>query len=206
MVSENFKIRIKFTKTGRLKFISHLDLNRTMKSALMRAKLPMWYSGGFNPRPKIVFFLPLSIGVESICEYMDIMLTEQVNFDDVKNRFSATLTNEMKIIEVYDPIVKFNDIGYAEYKFRFDESIDTEKMKSPLIVMKKTKSGEKEIDIQPMVKRYEYDSDNRTLTAVLNADSENYLSPDYLAKALTHGGYDICRINIYMYDGVTPFR
>ena len=206
MVSENFKIRIRFTKTCRLKFISHLDLNRTMKSALMRVKMPMWYSEGFNPRPKIVFSLPLSIGVESVCEYMDITLTEPVNFDEIKYKLNNTLTDEMMVTEVYDSGVKFSDIGYAEYKFQFDEGIDIEKLKSPLVIMKRSKSGEKEVDIQPLVKKYEYNAENNTLTAVLSADSESYLSPDYLAKALSDSGYDICRINIYMADGETPFR
>jgi radical SAM-linked protein len=206
MVSQNYKIRIKFTKTGRLKFISHLDLNRTIKSALLRAKIPMWYSEGFNPRPKVVFALPLSIGVESVCEYMDITVVEQINFDEVKERFSNTLTDEMTVIDVYEAGMKFNDIGYAEYKFCFDEKIDIEKLNSPMRIMKRSKSGEKEVDIQPLVKRYEYDAENNILTALLNADSESYLSPDYLAKALTYGGYDICRTNIYMTDGETVFK
>jgi radical SAM-linked protein len=201
MVSENIKIRVKFTKTGRLKFISHLDINRTMKSALLRAKVPMWYSEGFNPRPKIVFALPLSLGVESVCEYMDIRLVERIDFAEIKNKLSSTL--EMTVLDVYESDTKFSDIGYAEYKFVFDDPIDAEKLKSPIVVMKRSKSGDKEVDIQPLVKRYVFDGN--VMTAVLQADSENYLSPDYLAKALTDGGYDICRINIYMSDGETLF-
>ena len=204
MVSENIKIRVKFTKTGRLKFISHLDINRTMKSALLRAKMPMWYSEGFNPRPKVVFALPLSLGVESVCEYMDIRLVERIDFDTMKETFRRTVTDEMAIIDIYEPETKLTDIGFAEYKFEFDEEIDGEKLKSPIVIMKRSKSGDKEVDIQPLVKRYEIDGN--VMTAVLQADSENYLSPDYLAKALTTGGYDICRINIYMSDGETLFR
>ena len=204
MVSENIKIRVKFTKTGRLKFISHLDINRTMKSALLRAKMPMWYSEGFNPRPKIVFALPLSLGVESVCEYMDIRLVESVNFDTMKETFRRTVTDEMAVLDIYEPETKLTDIGFAEYRFEFDKEITAEKLKSPLVIMKRSKSGEKEVDIQPLIQRYEIDGN--VMTAVLQADSENYLSPDYLAKALTDGGYDICRINIYMSDGETLFR
>ena len=57
MVPEN--IRIKFKKTGRLKYISHLDLCRTMQPAMIRAKIPLWYTEGFNPHPKMVFAQPL---------------------------------------------------------------------------------------------------------------------------------------------------
>ena len=67
-------IRIKFTKTGALQFISHLDLNRTMKTVMIRAKIPIHYSEGFNPHPKMVFALPLSIGAESVCELLDIKI------------------------------------------------------------------------------------------------------------------------------------
>ncbi|MBR6681766.1 MAG: TIGR03936 family radical SAM-associated protein, partial [Clostridia bacterium] len=65
-------IRVKFEKTGKLQYISHLDLLRTMQTALRRAKVKMIYSEGFNPHMKITFALPLSIGTESLCEYMDI--------------------------------------------------------------------------------------------------------------------------------------
>lgn len=198
MVSTNHKIRVKFTKTGRLKFISHLDLSRTMKNALLRAKIPIWYSEGFNPRPKIVFAMPLSVGVESVCEYMDIRLTAPT---DIELDF---FTEQMKVLEIYKSDTNFNEIGYAEYKIEFDNEIDTQKLESPLIVTKKSKSGEKEIDIQSMVKRYKYE--NHTLTALLSADNENYLNPEILAKALSETGYDICRINIYLRDGETLFR
>lgn len=198
MVSANHKIRVKFTKTGRLKFISHLDLSRTMKNALLRAKIPIWYSEGFNPRPKIVFAMPLSVGVESICEYMDIRLTEPT---DIEFDF---FTDEMKVVEIYKSDTNFNEIGYAEYKIEFDDEIDIRKLESPLIITKKSKNGEKEINIQPMVKCYKYS--NRTLTALLSADNENYLNPEILAKALTKTGYDICRINVYLRDGETVFR
>ena len=71
-------VRVKFTKTGSLKFISHLDLNRTMQEVIVRSKLPVWYSEGFNPHPRIVFSPPLSVGVSSLTEFMDFKLVEEV--------------------------------------------------------------------------------------------------------------------------------
>ena len=70
------KIRLEFYKKGRMKYISHLDLIRTMTGALGRSEIPVYYSEGFNPHPKMVFALPLSVGCESICEYLDIKLLE----------------------------------------------------------------------------------------------------------------------------------
>lgn len=204
MVSENIQARMKFIKTGSLKFISHLDLDRTMKSALLRAKIPIWYSQGFNPRPKIVFSLPLSIGVESICEFVDIRLVGPMGHDEIKRRINATITDEMAVTDVYEPKTKLSDIGYAEYEIMFDDKIDTEKLKSPLVITKRTKNGEKTVDIQPLIKKYKYDGN--VLTVLLNADSANYLNPDYLAKALSDCEYDIKRINIYLSDGITVFK
>ena len=73
------QIRIKFTKVGSLQFISHLDLNRTMTTVMIRAKIPIYYSEGFNPHPKMVFALPLSIGAESVCELLDIKIVEDIS-------------------------------------------------------------------------------------------------------------------------------
>ena len=72
-------VRLKFRKVGSLQYISHLDLLRTMQTALRRAKVMMIYSEGFNPHMKITFALPLSIGTESVCEYMDIRTQPDVD-------------------------------------------------------------------------------------------------------------------------------
>ena len=72
------QIRAKFYKIGMLQYISHLDLMRTMTRTLTRAGIPAWYSQGFNPRLKITFSLPLSIGTQSECEFFDIKLVLKI--------------------------------------------------------------------------------------------------------------------------------
>ena len=71
-------IRFRMKKMGSLQYISHLDLVRTMHKVIVRAKLPLWYTEGFNPKPKMVFAAPLSIGTESECEFMDIRLNDYI--------------------------------------------------------------------------------------------------------------------------------
>ena len=56
--NEKLFIRLKFKKTGRLQYISHLDLVRTMHKVIIRAGLPLWYTEGFNPKPKMIFAAP----------------------------------------------------------------------------------------------------------------------------------------------------
>lgn len=65
-------VRFRFSKTGSLQYISHLDLQRTFGRVVLRAGIPVWYTKGFNPHPKLVFALPLPVGTESVTEYLDL--------------------------------------------------------------------------------------------------------------------------------------
>ena len=72
-------LRVFYEKTGRAKYISHLDINRCMQRALRRAEIPVWYTEGFNPHPYTTFALPLSLGYESLCETMDLRITRMMD-------------------------------------------------------------------------------------------------------------------------------
>ena len=65
-------VRVLFSKTGRARYISHLDLNRAMTRAMRRAEIPLWYTEGFNRHAYLTFAAPLSLGTESVCERMDL--------------------------------------------------------------------------------------------------------------------------------------
>ena len=80
-------VRLNFSKTGRAIYISHLDINRMMTRAVRRAKLPMWYTEGFNPHPYLTFALPLSLGQSSDCEYMDIRIEGDITDEEIMNSF-----------------------------------------------------------------------------------------------------------------------
>ena len=216
-----------FYKVGSLQYISHLDLMRTMTRNITRAGIPAWYSQGFNPRLKIMFAMPLSIGTQSECEFFDIRLTEPMSLEELKVRVNATLTSEMQITDVYIPETKFTDIAFAEYEIRIvsgniasDTADELKKLyTSPLVLTKRSKSGDKEVDISPFIDlRYcEYEDGGITVRALLSADSANYLNPEYLIKAAdTKLGikfedpfteyYTITRREVYLSDKVTVFR
>ena len=108
-------VRIKFRKEGGLQYISHLDLVRTMHKIIVRSKLPLWYTEGFNPKPKMVFAAPLSIGTESKSEYMDLRLTERVPESEVAEALNKNLTEEMQVLEVYYPETKLTDLKWFSY-------------------------------------------------------------------------------------------
>ena len=73
------KLRLRFEKTGRAVYISHLDLMHTMQRVFSRAGFELKYSEGFNPHPQISIALPLSVGTASECEIMDFRLREDVD-------------------------------------------------------------------------------------------------------------------------------
>ncbi|MBO5273078.1 MAG: DUF2344 domain-containing protein [Clostridia bacterium] len=210
------KIRIKFIKQGALKFISHLDLCRTMKTALIRAGIPIYYTEGFNPHPKMVFALPLSIGASSDCEYMDLKLVAEMSDAEVKERLAAALPVELAPIAVYEPQVKFAEIGWARYRMTFfgDYGVGsaaklTEMLTSPMIVMKHTKNGERETDIQGGIGRFEIVEleGAAVLDIMLKADSANYTNPELIVQAMKEKpeDYRIERMGVYLADGITLF-
>ncbi len=187
-------VRVMFEKTGKLQYISHLDLLRTMQTALRRAKVKMMYSEGFNPHMKINFALPLSIGIESVYEFMDLKTDADVDCNEVKVNLGKNLPENMKIIDVYEAETKLTDIKYAEYLITLDygekseEAADMAKRLycNPLVITKKTKKGEKEVDVLPQIKRVQTDfvDGKVVINCLLCAESENYLNPFYLTNAL----------------------
>lgn len=155
-------VRIIFRKAGRLQYISHLDLQRTMGRILSRAGLPVWYTKGFNPHPKLVFGLPLPVGVESECEMLDLRLDRDIPDLAVRDMLNDKLTDEMCVLSVRKPVLKFSDIAAADYTFRIvtagadasmAEAVAELLGGGELIVTKRSKSGDKQVNIVPMIKR-----------------------------------------------------
>jgi len=198
-------VRVRFTKVGSLQFISHLDLNRTMKTVMIRAGVPIKYSEGFNPHPKMVFALPLSVGAESVCELLDFKLDCPMSEEELTARLNGAFPPEMRVLEAYAPTAKFTDIRYAEYRLENEEDFDVAPLDADAIVMmKRTKSGEKETDIKPMI--HSYKKDGKALTCVLSASPSEYLNPEYIAKYLGIPDCTILRTRVLLSDGETAFR
>ncbi len=213
-------VRIRFAKRGRLKFISHLDLCRTMQSAMLRAGLPLWYTEGFNPHPRMTFALPLSVGAESECELLDVKLTEVSDLKELVLKLNAATAPELEILEAYKPETKFIDIASAEYTLRLGLPWSEEYaalFSAPVILPKRTKNGDVDTDITPMINKIAFERDETPGTAftlarsVLSAGADSYLNPEYIVRALEkYNGakqysfeYYIRRVNIYGKSGNT---
>lgn len=188
------EVRLRFSKTGRLKYISHLDINRAMSRALKRAQIPLWYTEGFNPHPYMSFSLPLSLGVESLCESVDLRIIGDITNDEIKNRLNNVLPQDIKIVDVYDNFRDNSEIVYSDYVYKFefkDNEAAFEKIKNVLssdeiIALKKGKQGRKRVMKETNIKSFidKYSISIRNDVIVLNirllAGLEKNLNPSLL--------------------------
>lgn len=188
------EVRLRFSKTGRLKYISHLDINRAMSRALKRAQIPLWYTEGFNPHPYMSFSLPLSLGVESLCESVDLRIIGDITNDEIKNRLNNVLPQDIKIVDVYDDFRDNSEIVYSDYVYKFefkDNEAAFEKIKNVLssdeiIALKKGKQGRKRVMKKTNIKSFidKYSISIRNDVIVLNirllAGPEKNLNPSLL--------------------------
>lgn len=188
------EVRLRFSKTGRLKYISHLDINRAMSRALKRAQIPLWYTEGFNPHPYMSFSLPLSLGVESLCESVDLRIIGDITNDEIKNRLNNVLPQDIKIVDVYDDFRDNSEIVYSDYVYKFefkDNEAAFEKIKNVLssdeiIALKKGKQGRKRVMKETNIKLFidKYSISIRNDVIVLNirllAGPKKNLNPSLL--------------------------
>ncbi|MFC1905965.1 TIGR03936 family radical SAM-associated protein [Chloroflexota bacterium] len=96
------RLRVKFGRGHELKYISHLDLMRLWERALRRAGIPVAYSAGFNPRPRLSFCSPLAVGVTSESELLDIFLEQQISPHHLTTNISKQLPDGVEIYEVQE--------------------------------------------------------------------------------------------------------
>ena len=118
------KIRLRFEKTGRAVYISHLDLMHTMQRAFNRAGYELRYSEGFNPHPQIAIALPLSVGTGSLCEIMDFKLKEDPDLSALPTRLSAVMPEGIRVLEAYEPVRKIAELKWLQVQgvFEYDDS------------------------------------------------------------------------------------
>lgn len=195
---------IKFSKGEGIKFISHLDLMRTIQRIIRRSGVPIEYSKGFNPHMALSLAQPLSVGVYSDGEYMDIVLTEEMKVADLLARlneaapptirfFEATPIEIVENVKRVPQAMALLDAGRYIIKLKLvnEENVE-EKMASLLNenaweTLKKSKKGEKMADIKPLVKELKYwvKDGELVINALIATGSRENLSADLLAKFIT---------------------
>ena len=158
--------RILFEKKGNAVWISHLDLMRLFQRAFKRAGLPLTHTQGFNPRPSVSIAMPLSVGVESICELLDFDLDgDAVACNEIHNQLNQTLVEGVRVLQVYENGKKIRDLSFlhCQVTLEYDSGIPVNAKTAlnelfsseSLIVPKKSKNGVQDQDIIPMLKSLE---------------------------------------------------
>ncbi len=121
------KMRIKYTKTGDIRMLSQLEIMTTFARAFRRASVPTLFSEGFHPHPKVSFGPALPVGVESICEYMDVDLSLPVTASALKENVNKYLPYGLKILNVKEMPVNTPSLNsfitHYAYEIRFDEVV-----------------------------------------------------------------------------------
>ncbi|RII31183.1 MAG: B12-binding domain-containing radical SAM protein [Geobacter sp.] len=121
------RLRLRFSKTGSMKFLSHLELLNVFTRAVARGGVPILFSQGFHPHPRFSFATATSLGTESVAEYMDMFVAAGISADEVQQRLNSALPVGLQILEAELIDVKSPSlstlINKTRYRITFDEAI-----------------------------------------------------------------------------------
>ncbi len=189
-------VRIWFEKKGAARFISHLDLNRCISRAIHQAKIPLWYTQGFNPHAFLTFALPLPLGVRGERESFDIRLEEDLPEEELLRRLNAVLPEDIRLFSAKPPVKKPGEIAWARYRIELEpENGDCAAFCGGLRALlgsegvwveKRTKSGTARIDLHPYFRDTEIreEGGKAVLEPLLPAGSRENINPLLLLQAL----------------------
>ena len=162
------KNRLLFSKTGRACYISHLDLMATFQRVFLRAGVPIWQTQGFNKHAYVSIALPLSVGYSSDCEILEFNLDEGMGMDLVPAHMNACMPEGIHVSQCYaieTPLKRLAEIAWSitmEYDGGVPATAVTEIEallgQEALVIQKKSKKAKKgytEIDLIPMIHRWE---------------------------------------------------
>ena len=189
--------RLLFSKTGRARYISHLDLMRTFQRAFFRAGIPIKHTEGFNPHAFVSIALPLSVGYSSECELLEFGLLDGVREEDVPARMNAALPEGIVIHECYKALRPIKALTHLNYIITFDydtgvpdgaETALKELLSRDSLVVtkksKKAKSGFTEVDLIPLLRSWTLEGRRDTLVAdVVLAAQNPGLNPELIRAA-----------------------
>lgn len=212
-------VRLYFTKTKDAKYISHLDLVRCFTRAIRRSQVDIWYTEGFSSRPYLLFALPLSLGIESIYEVVDIRVKSESISNELIYSLNDFLPEGIEIFKYTLTEGKKNNISAAKYNIEFidtEENIDTlsnvidNTILKPetILVDKKSKRGIILTDIKNQIHEISYTmKDDKILLAItVDAGNANNLNPILIVTKILENidfspDYSIIRTGILTNDG-----
>lgn len=183
------KIRLRFSKQGQMKFIGHLDMVRYFQKVMRRSEVDVAYSEGFSPHQKMSFAAPLSVGVLSRGEYFDLEVNSTESSKVMLERINAQNAEGVEVLSYKllpdDAKNAMSVVAGADYKVYtdlFDQNmLDAFMNQDQIIVLKKTKKSEKEVDIKPLIYNIKLEDDGIFMQVAQGSASN--LKPDLVMDA-----------------------
>lgn len=181
------RVRITFTKQGALRYIGHLDLHRLWERAMRRADLPLSYSQGFHPQPKISLAAALPLGFSSRAEVLDVRLNEEIKVEEISTRLRDNLPPDIKVTDVKTveeslPALQTLTLS-AAYDVHLTEPVDGSELKRRVESLMMTESiirerRGKSYDLRPLVE---------LLSVITMADGTSWLKMTLAARESATG-------------------
>ena len=216
-------VRIWFSKQGRIKYVSHLDIMRCMTRAVRRADIPLWYTEGFNPHPYLNFLQPMPLGVEGLNEPLDIRIEGEITDKEIMDKLNAVLPVGIIITKVTQPYMKSNDLAFAEYEIYFEKEDNLKENLAKAMdsgVLSCEKMGKvngrkrvKEVNVSENIRKYSIseNDDAVVMNVVLPGGNTKNVNPMNLLDALNrYLESDIVPLNIVrlglLDDKLIPFE
>ena len=154
------RIRITFVKQGALRYTGHLDLHKLWERAARRAELPLAYSQGFHPQPKMNMAAALPLGFSSRCEVMDMKLEQDIPLESLPTRLNSTLPSGLQVVDIEQvderaPALQTQVVS-AEYEITFTETVDGSELKRKVDSVIESRSIPRErrgkmYDLRPLI-------------------------------------------------------
>lgn len=185
--------RMLFEKTGKAAWMSHLDTMRLMQRAFRRAGVLLHHSQGFTPHAYVSLPLPLSVGMESICEIMEYEIDEELTI--TPEEMNQVMPEGVRVLSVYDSPIKAKHIAFlqAELRLCYENAVpqgSAEQVAAllsgqTLVVEKRSKRGIEEMDIRPMIRSCEVTHGEQELRLVCTVCAQNpSLNPQLIVSAI----------------------
>lgn len=196
------KIRIKFSKQGNMKFIGHLDIMRYFQKAMRRADVDIRYSEGFSPHQIMSFAAPLGVGLTGSGEYLDIEVLSADSSSEMVRRLNGAMVEGMKVLSFKKlPDTAANAmslVAACDYTIRLRDGYEETLSLTPeefwnglsdfiengnLEIVKKTKKGEKQMDLRPYIYEYRSTENGQGIFLRLSSGSAANIKPELLLEA-----------------------
>ncbi len=190
--------RLRFSKTGRARYISHLDLMRTFQRAFLRAGIEIKHTEGFNRHAFVSIPLPLSVGFGSECEVLDFQLIGETSRESVPERINAVLPEGILVQKCYLAEKPVKALTYVNYVVTLEYESGTPVgaavaiqelfSRESLVVSKrskKAKSGQVEVDLIPLIHSYTVEERRNSVTVntVIRAQNPG-MNPELMVSAI----------------------